>query len=74
MRRLSSAHYRIVKDILGNFEVQTWCWWWPFWVQERVNTHRTIEDAIAYANILARRGRTVQLLGRLPLDDKAPAE
>jgi hypothetical protein len=74
MPRLSSAHYRIVKDILGNFEVQTWRWWWPFWVQEKVNTHRTIEDAIAYANILARRGRTVQMLGRLPLDDEVPAE
>ena len=74
MRKLSSAHYRIVKDILGNFEVQTWRWWWPFWTQERVNTHRTMEDAIAYAKILARRGHSVQVLGRLPLDDEAPAE
>lgn len=43
MRKRSAAHYRIVKDILGNPEVQTWRWWWPFWAQERPNTHRTIE-------------------------------
>jgi hypothetical protein len=74
MDKLSSAHYRIVTDILGNFEVQTWRWWWPFWTQEQANTHRTMEDAIAYATTLARRGHVVRVLGRLPLDDAAPAE
>ncbi len=34
------------------YEVCVWRWWWPFWVQPRINTHDTIEEARQYAQEL----------------------
>jgi hypothetical protein len=40
--------YRVVRDNYCGYEVQTWRFWFPFWVQGRVNTHRSIEEAKEY--------------------------
>lgn len=58
------AHYRIVQDAYHGFEVQEWRWWWPFWSQIRVNSHRTIEEAEAYA--IRNAHAVVKYLGPLP--------
>jgi hypothetical protein len=40
------TEYRIVKDLYDGFEVQIkHGWWWPFWRQPIVNTHKSIEEA-----------------------------
>ncbi len=57
------AHYRIVRDNYNGYEVQSWRWWWPFWIQGRTNTHSTVERAEEYA--LACTKRCVKYLGRL---------
>lgn len=55
--------YRIVTDNYSGFEVQTWRWWWPFWIQGATNTHRSVEAAEAYARRSS--GRVVKNLGKL---------
>ena len=44
-----TVRYRIVTDRFAGYEVQWWRWWWPFWIQGKTNTHRTIEAAREYA-------------------------
>lgn len=56
--------YRIVTDNYAGFEVQSWRWWWPFWIQGTTNTHVTVEDAEAYARRIAA-PRFVKNLGKL---------
>jgi hypothetical protein len=42
--------FRIVRDKFAGYEVQHKYWWFPFWFQTGCcNTHRTIEDAEAFA-------------------------
>jgi hypothetical protein len=55
--------YRIVTDNWAGFEVQTWRWWWPFWIQGTTNTHGSVEAAEAYARRRAK--RIVKNLGKL---------
>ncbi len=43
------ARYRIVKDAYNGFEVQSWRWWFPFWVQPTVNTHSSAAAAREFA-------------------------
>jgi hypothetical protein len=40
--------YRIVTDKYLGYEAQVWRWYWPFWSQMSVNTHKTIEKARGY--------------------------
>lgn len=42
------TRYRIVRDNYAGYEVQSWRWWFPFWVQGTTNTHRTVERAKQY--------------------------
>lgn len=52
VRELSgwTVGYRVVTDAYSGYEVQCWRLWFPFWVQAGcTNTHRTIEEARAYA-------------------------
>lgn len=65
--RLSRKHYRIVTDRAHGFEAQARYWWWPFWCQlNGVNTHRTVEEAVAcIERDLA--PRVVRVLGRVTL-------
>lgn len=58
------AHYRIVADEYAGYEVQSWRWWWPFWVQVSTNTHSSIAEAEEYAKACSK--RVVKNLGRLP--------
>jgi hypothetical protein len=37
--------WRIVRDNYAGYEVQCRRLWFPFWIQVRVNTHRTLEGA-----------------------------
>ena len=67
-----SREYRIVSDRWAGFEVQARRWWFPFWLQCRgqnghhVNTHKTIEDAEAFAQRHAQYGGgVIKYLGRL---------
>jgi len=61
--------YRIVIDEINGYEVQSWSWCWPFWVQAGgTNTHLSIERAEEYAhrtNELRRKKRVVKYLGQL---------
>lgn len=55
-----SITYRIMTDHYSGFEVQYRSSWWPFWRQclgssSPVNTHKTVEDAEAFAEYDARR-------------------
>lgn len=59
------ARYRIVTDRYRGYEVQSWRWWFPFWIQGTTNTHGTVEAAELYAAELANRGRVVKSLGKL---------
>lgn len=58
-------HYRIVGDAYAGYEVQTWRWWFPFWIQSETNTHISLYDAEQYAHKLARYGRVAKYLGPL---------
>ncbi len=50
-----AIYYRIVRDRYCGYEVQSWRWMWPFWVQAGgTNTHTTIEAARRYAEGHAR--------------------
>ena len=54
-----SYSYRIVTDHYSGFEVQCRSSWWPFWRQcagrcSSVNTHKTLEEAEAFAKWHAR--------------------
>ena len=62
------AYYRIVTDEFAGYEVQSWRWWWPFWVQGTINTHSSIAEAEEYAEEYAkgRAKRVVKNIGRLP--------
>ena len=40
--------YRIVTDKYAGYEAQVWRWYWPFWCEIWVNTHKTIERARKY--------------------------
>jgi hypothetical protein len=40
--------YRIVTDKYAGYEAQVWRWYWPFWSQMSINTHKTIEQAREY--------------------------
>ena len=40
--------YRIVTDKYAGYEAQVRRWYWPFWSQMSVNTHKTIEQAREY--------------------------
>lgn len=66
------THWRIVTDRYCGFEVQSWRWWWPFWIQGATNTHSSIELAEAYANKKAswRPRKVVKLLGELSSEDR----
>jgi hypothetical protein len=67
MTNLTSAKYRIVRDLFSGFEVQLRRWWWPCWRQVgRANTHRSREDAEAFARRHAANGTVVKRLGCLP--------
>ena len=56
------AKYRIVTDNYAGYEVQSWRWWWPFWIQGATNTHSTIEAAEEYAKSLAYKQHVVKVL------------
>lgn len=56
------AKYRIVTDNYAGYEVQSWRWWWPFWIQGATNTHYSIEDAEKYAQRLANTQKVVKVL------------
>ena len=63
--------YRIVTDNYLGYEVQIRHWWFPKWFQatsygEFANTHRSIEEAEAWANKHAKEQTSVKYLGRLP--------
>ena len=47
-RDMKFKKYRIVRDSYSGYECQTWRLWFPFWMQGRTNTHRSIEDAEKY--------------------------
>lgn len=55
--------YRIVKDGYSGFEVQVRRWWFPVWLQCGINTHRTLEQAEAYARAHAK--GSIKYLGYL---------
>lgn len=55
--------YRIVCDGCLGYEVQIRRWWWPFWIQPRVNTHTCVESAEAWAR--AHACEQVKYLGRI---------
>ena len=57
------AYYRIVRDHFNGYEVQSWRWWFPFWIQGRTNTHSTVAQAEQYAHEVANGG--VKYIGRL---------
>ena len=58
--------YRIVTDEWAGFEVQSWRWWWPFWIEVGgTNTHRTIQAAEEYAKRVAKKNKVVKELGEL---------
>jgi hypothetical protein len=42
------TEYRIVTDEYAGYEAQVWRWYWPFWSQMGINTHKTIEKARDY--------------------------
>lgn len=44
--------YRVVRDNYCGYEVQTWRAWFPFWIQGKVNTHSSLEQAKKYINKL----------------------
>jgi len=46
---IAARRARIATDSYGGYEVQVWRWWFPFWVQPRINTHHSISEAEAYA-------------------------
>ena len=54
--------YRIVTDEFNGYEVQCRRWWFPIWLQVGINSHRTIEEARAFAEGAAR--SEVEYLGR----------
>jgi len=63
--------FRIVIDNYAGFEVQSWRWWFPIWLQcGSTNTHSTIEDAEAFAEKFAKNGCVVKNLGHLPSNVK----
>jgi hypothetical protein len=73
MTGLTTAYYRIVRDNYAGYEVQIWRWWWPFWQQVSINTHRDMVSAEQYArghamNDLLARSPPLEpvYLGRLP--------
>jgi len=39
------TRYRIVADSYCGYEVQVRYWWFPIWIQDRINTHSSIEKA-----------------------------
>lgn len=44
------AKYRIVRGAYAGHKVQSWRWWFPFWVQcGGTSTHFTIESAERFA-------------------------
>lgn len=49
VKNIFKLRVRIVRDGYSGYEVQTRRWWFPFWLQGRVNTHARIEDAERYA-------------------------
>ena len=40
--------YRIIRDSYLGYECQTWRVWFPFWIQGKTNTFKTIEEAENY--------------------------
>lgn len=59
--------FRIVRDGFAGYEVQARRWWFPVWIQcGGTNTHKTLEDAEAFAVEFAKIGRCIKYLGRLP--------
>lgn len=46
--------YRVVRDNYSGYEVQTWRAWFPFWIEGKVNTHISLEQAKKYIEILKR--------------------
>jgi hypothetical protein len=51
-----APRYRIVTDRWNGFEVQEWCWWWPFWRMPILNTSASVEDAKAWLSRHLNRG------------------
>jgi hypothetical protein len=51
--------YRIVRDSFLGYEVQSWRWWFPFWVQGATNTHGSLSSAQAHIKTLKRSGEVV---------------
>lgn len=61
MMSLLKPYYRIVRDAYAGYEVQTWRWWFPIWIQGWTNTHFTKEAAEEWA----RNRSAVKYLGQL---------
>lgn len=57
------SYYRIVRDSFCGYEVQSWRWWFPIWIQGFINTHATIKAAEEYAK--SPRTKVVKYLGKL---------
>lgn len=51
---LFRTRYRVVRDNYCGYEVQSWRWWFPIWLQcngltgDPTNTHYTLESAICF--------------------------
>lgn len=71
------VHYRIVTDHWLGYEVQSWRWWWPIWMQcfgphGFTNTHRTIQEAEAFARQKALGARPIGLARRRVVKNLGP--
>lgn len=56
--------YRVVRDKCNGFEVQSWRWYWPFWMQchnapYRTNRHHTLDEALIFIE-KCKKGKKIQ--------------
>lgn len=51
---MAENQYRIVRDSYAGYEVQIKRWWFPVWMQPRVNTHCSEKAAEEWARHHAR--------------------
>ena len=69
---MPKTRYRIVTDNYCGYEVQRWCWWWPFWTDtfggKITNTHSSVEKAEAWL-----RSRTTERVVKYIDADQSPA-
>jgi hypothetical protein len=55
--------FRIVSDRYAGFEVQSWIWYFPFWIEAGgVNTFETVEQAELYAKKRMRVSKVIKYL------------